>query len=181
MPSRLIILLLFLSPVVLPLDIAINPRPSGFNVTQFIVDLDQDISSFWRTYKYNLMLTKPFLFYRGTGHLWWRDWINNPALASFGSEKTLTWIQGDLHVDNFGTFDDAAGRVIYEVSDYMTSGGWRHALFLSVKKSVSQNPTRRKPFTSLPSNTDAPFRLFMAMTRAIPSRCTLMSRQRLAC
>ena len=28
------------------------------------------------------------------------------------------WIQGDLHAENFGTYMDSAGRIVFDVNDF---------------------------------------------------------------
>jgi len=71
-----------------------------------------------RTEKYCLMAESPFRFFRGTNHLYWADLGQHPLLAELGDDKTVTWIQGDLHADNFGAYDDDRGDVIYGLNDF---------------------------------------------------------------
>src|SRR4051794_38386050 len=48
--------------------------------------------------KYAAMEASPFAFYRGTCHLFYRDWPLDTGL----NDAPLVWICGDLHLENFG-------------------------------------------------------------------------------
>jgi uncharacterized protein (DUF2252 family) len=92
-------------------DSSIAVREIGY----FNAHLD-DVS---RQSKYCRMSESPFVFFRGTNHLFWRLLADDPRLSEFGGEPaTQTWIQGDLHVENFGAFDDDAGDVVYDLNDF---------------------------------------------------------------
>ena len=69
-----------------------------------------------RKEKYGKMAASPFDFYRGTNHLFWRDFAGDARLARFGGANT--WLQGDLHAENFGAFTNDKGRVVYSVNDF---------------------------------------------------------------
>jgi len=99
-------------------QVAINPRPPGFSVYQFLVDNSQYLTDYWRQMRFQKMAITPFSFYRGAASLFWRDWLGNPALSPFGSEKTVVWVQGDLHIENYGSFQDDGGHIVYEVNDF---------------------------------------------------------------
>src|SRR5436305_13602190 len=45
-----------------------------------------------------------FSFFRGTAHLFHRDLASHKLLEAspFNRPETATWVQGDLHVQNFG-------------------------------------------------------------------------------
>ena len=61
----------------------------------------------------------PFAFFRGTDHLFWADFGPSRLLRHFGGKKsTRTWISGDLHCDNLGTFTDAMGWLVYDLNDF---------------------------------------------------------------
>jgi uncharacterized protein (DUF2252 family) len=64
------------------------------------------------------LATSPLAFCRGTNHLFWSDFSGDKRLGYFGSEKTKTWLQGDLHVYNFGSYDNAKGEVVYDLNDF---------------------------------------------------------------
>ena len=70
--------------------------------------------------KYTRMAVSPFTFFRGTAHLFYYDlhaenYVEN---SPFSSENTNVWLQGDAHVYNFGSFDDSAGNIIYDLNDF---------------------------------------------------------------
>jgi uncharacterized protein (DUF2252 family) len=67
--------------------------------------------------KYRKMAADPFAFYRGTACLFYADvttrddeWVDERA--------GKIWIHGDLHAENFGTYMDASGRLIFDVNDF---------------------------------------------------------------
>ncbi len=95
-----------------------NPRPAGFSVLEFLQSQNREIPSAFQTEKFKKLLTSPFVFYRGTDQLYFRDWTNNTALNNFGNSSTATWTQADLHIENFGSFADDKGDVIYEMNDF---------------------------------------------------------------
>jgi uncharacterized protein (DUF2252 family) len=64
------------------------------------------------------MIESPFAFFRGTNHLFWSDLAGDPRFLEFGSAQTRTWLQGDLHADNFGSFDDDDAQVVYDLNDF---------------------------------------------------------------
>ncbi len=39
-----------------------------------------------------------------------REWVDE--------ESSRVWIQGDLHAENFGTYMDADGRLVFDVNDF---------------------------------------------------------------
>ncbi|HAC66137.1 MAG TPA: DUF2252 domain-containing protein, partial [Cyanothece sp. UBA12306] len=68
--------------------------------------------------KYCKMGNSIFPFYRATNYLFWSDFFQDSRLNKFGNAKTKTWLSGDLHVDNFGTFDNDEGEVIFDLNDF---------------------------------------------------------------
>lgn len=83
-----------------------------------IGDRNAELTARDRTAKYCKMAASPFLFYRGTNHLFWMDFAGDDRLQQFGGENTKTWVQGDLHTDNFGSFDTGKGDIIYNLNDF---------------------------------------------------------------
>lgn len=71
-----------------------------------------------RGVKFCKMASSPFVFLRGSNHLFWQQYANDPRLTKFGSSKTKIWLQGDLHAENFGAFDNDQGEVVYSVNDF---------------------------------------------------------------
>jgi uncharacterized protein (DUF2252 family) len=69
--------------------------------------------------KFEKMSASAFTFYRGSNHLFWADFAADERLETFGADKgTATWVQGDLHVFNYGAYHDDDGRVVYDLNDF---------------------------------------------------------------
>ncbi|AFY38129.1 Protein of unknown function DUF2252 [[Leptolyngbya] sp. PCC 7376] len=71
-----------------------------------------------RTYKYRKMICGAFPFFRGTNHLFWHDFANHPDLAQFSNDETQVWVQGDLHAENYGSFHNDEGHIVYDLNDF---------------------------------------------------------------
>jgi uncharacterized protein (DUF2252 family) len=71
-----------------------------------------------RRAKYEKMAGSAFAFYRGTNHLFWEDFAGDRRISFFGDELTRTWLQGDLHIENFGAFGNDEGTVVYNINDF---------------------------------------------------------------
>jgi uncharacterized protein (DUF2252 family) len=77
-----------------------------------------DLSAQDRHDKYCKMAVSPFTFYRGSNHLFWEDLAGDERLEEFGSGDTRTWLQGDLHAYNFGSFENDQGDAVYGLNDF---------------------------------------------------------------
>jgi uncharacterized protein (DUF2252 family) len=67
--------------------------------------------------KFRKMAASPFAFYRGSAPLFYADVarLDDP----WADERTSrVWIQGDLHAENFGTYMDSAGILVFDVNDF---------------------------------------------------------------
>src|SRR3984893_13645021 len=65
--------------------------------------------------KHQKMTLDPFSFLRATFYRWVQRWpILCPDLAAAPAVQSV----GDLHVENFGTWRDAEGRLIWGVNDF---------------------------------------------------------------
>ncbi|MGH3815392.1 MAG: DUF2252 family protein, partial [Pseudonocardiaceae bacterium] len=67
--------------------------------------------------KFRKMAADPFSFYRGSDCLFYADVaaLDDP----WADERTSrVWIQGDLHAENFGTYMDGNGVLIFDVNDF---------------------------------------------------------------
>ena len=65
--------------------------------------------------KHQLMAESPFPFLRATYYRWAQIW----AETAEGLAKTpVVLAVGDLHVENFGTWRDAEGRLVWGVNDF---------------------------------------------------------------
>ncbi|MGH8970871.1 MAG: DUF2252 domain-containing protein [Actinomycetes bacterium] len=70
--------------------------------------------------KFRKMAADPFAFYRGSACLFYADMAADPGLdAPWVDERTSrVWIQGDLHAENFGTYMDGKGVLVFDVNDF---------------------------------------------------------------
>ena len=67
--------------------------------------------------KYRKMAADPFAFYRGTACLFHRDLA--AAEQPWADERTgRVWIHGDLHPENFGTYVNSHGELVFDVNDF---------------------------------------------------------------
>ena len=67
--------------------------------------------------KFRKMAADPFAFYRGSACLFYADMDRLPD--RFADELTSrVWIHGDLHVENFGTYMNSEGRLVFDVNDF---------------------------------------------------------------
>lgn len=69
--------------------------------------------------KFRKMAGSAFAFYRGTACLFYADLDAEKESGPFLDERTSrVWIHGDLHAENFGTYMDANGRLVFNVNDF---------------------------------------------------------------
>src|SRR5919107_1824589 len=69
--------------------------------------------------KFRKMAASPFAFYRGSAALFYADLTGGYADSSFLSERTSrVWIHGDLHAENFGTYMNSSGQLVFNVNDF---------------------------------------------------------------
>ena len=64
--------------------------------------------------KYQCMAENPFRFFRGTCHLFYEDLFHNSALPAY----PITWICGDLHLENFGSYKGGNRLVYFDLNDF---------------------------------------------------------------
>jgi uncharacterized protein (DUF2252 family) len=64
--------------------------------------------------KYHKMRTNAFAFFRGTCHLFYEDWTADTPLNT----APRTWICGDLHLENFGTYKGDNRLTYFDVNDF---------------------------------------------------------------
>ncbi|MCY7340719.1 MAG: DUF2252 domain-containing protein [Pseudonocardia sp.] len=89
-------------------------------IVDTLVDAFSDLMSAdpaaFRT-KFRKMAADPFAFYRGSACLFYADVAGRED--PWADERTSRiWIQGDLHAENFGTYMDGDGRLIFDVNDF---------------------------------------------------------------
>lgn len=71
--------------------------------------------------RFRKMARDPFAFYRGSAALFYADLTDLMAGVDddwVDEATSRVWIQGDLHAENFGTYLDADGRLVFDVNDF---------------------------------------------------------------
>jgi uncharacterized protein (DUF2252 family) len=77
--------------------------------------IEADPKAFRR--KFRKMAADPFAFYRGSACLFYADVAE--LEDRWADERTSrVWIQGDLHAENYGTYMDSAGILVFDVNDF---------------------------------------------------------------
>ncbi|GAA2263467.1 hypothetical protein GCM10010145_41400 [Streptomyces ruber] len=74
--------------------------------------------------KFRKMAASAFAFYRGTASLFYRDLADGADGADraggpyLDDRTSRVWIHGDLHAENFGTYMNSQGRLVFNVNDF---------------------------------------------------------------
>ncbi len=67
--------------------------------------------------KFRKMAADPFAFYRGSACLFYADMAK--LKDKYADEQTSrVWIHGDLHAENFGTYMNSEGVLVFDVNDF---------------------------------------------------------------
>jgi uncharacterized protein (DUF2252 family) len=67
--------------------------------------------------KFRTMASDPHAFYRGSACLFYADVTTEDD--PFADERTgRIWVHGDLHVENFGTYLNSDGLMVFDVNDF---------------------------------------------------------------
>ena len=81
--------------------------------------------------KYQAMRADAFAFLRGTCHLFYEDWPRSTPL----NNAPATWICGDLHVENFGTYKGDNRLAYFDINDFdeaaLAPSTWDLARFIT--------------------------------------------------
>jgi uncharacterized protein (DUF2252 family) len=64
--------------------------------------------------KYARMRVSPFTFLRGSCHLFYEDWQGSSIL----NNAPLGWICGDLHLQNFGSYEGEKRLIYFDINDF---------------------------------------------------------------
>jgi uncharacterized protein (DUF2252 family) len=64
--------------------------------------------------KYEAMTESLFRFYRGTNHIFYEDLAARPSIPG----SPVSWICGDLHIENFGSFKSDNRQVYFDLNDF---------------------------------------------------------------
>lgn len=85
-------------------------------LVQAFSDLMEADPDAFRT-KFRKMAADPFAFYRGSACVFYADVADRED--PWADERTgRVWIQGDLHAENFGTYMDGSGVLVFDVNDF---------------------------------------------------------------
>jgi uncharacterized protein (DUF2252 family) len=82
--------------------------------------------------KYREMCKSPFSFFRGSAHLFWEDLA---ARKSPLPGSPTVWACGDLHLENFGSFQGDNGLSYFDLNDFdeaaLAPSGWELSRFVT--------------------------------------------------
>ncbi|HET7386606.1 MAG TPA: DUF2252 domain-containing protein [Nocardioidaceae bacterium] len=67
--------------------------------------------------KFRKMAADPFAFYRGSACLFYAD-VTSVDDEWADDRTSQVWIHGDLHAENFGTYMNSQGRLVFDVNDF---------------------------------------------------------------
>jgi len=100
-----------------------NPKPAQRRSDLIIEVLDDAFADLmtkapaaFRT-KFRKMAADPHSFYRGTACLFYAD-VTRDGDPFCDERSGRIWVHGDLHVENFGTYLNADGRLVFDVNDF---------------------------------------------------------------
>ena len=81
--------------------------------------------------KYQAIRQSPFIFLRGTSHLFYEDWPQDSVL----NKAPAVWMTGDLHLENFGCYKGDDRQIYFGINDFDEGGlapcTWDLARFLT--------------------------------------------------
>ena len=102
-------------------------RPNKRRSDQIIAVLDEAFAPLMEAdpaafrVKYRKMAADPFAFYRGTACLFYADMTSGRSHWDddyVDDDSSRIWIHGDLHAENFGTYMNSDGRLVFDVNDF---------------------------------------------------------------
>jgi uncharacterized protein (DUF2252 family) len=101
-------------------DLAASDSERQEHIVATLVDafsplIEADPVAFRR--KFRRMAADPFAFYRGSAPLFYADLerVEDPWVDE---HTDRVWIQGDLHAENYGTYMDSEGVLVFDVNDF---------------------------------------------------------------
>jgi uncharacterized protein (DUF2252 family) len=83
-------------------------------ISERIIKFNADRLPEYTKLKYQVMSQNAFRFFRGTCHLFYEDLSKENPL----SQNPLTWICGDLHLENFGSYKGDNRLVYFDLNDF---------------------------------------------------------------
>jgi len=101
------------------------------SIAERIKDFNSNRLPPYTALKYQSMAENPFRFFRGTCHLFYEDLSHNDALPA----NPLSWISGDLHLENFGSYKGENRLVYFDLNDFdesiLAPASWEIARMLT--------------------------------------------------
>ena len=91
------------------------------NILSAIAYHTSDISHRDRSFKYKEIAASLARFFRGLDHLYLQDVFNLPSTSRWwrhSSATTRPIILADMHMYNFGSFDNNRGELVYDMNDF---------------------------------------------------------------
>ena len=67
--------------------------------------------------KFRKMASDPHSFYRGSACLFYAD-VTEQDDPDSDERSGRIWVHGDLHVENFGTYLNSDGRLVFDINDF---------------------------------------------------------------
>lgn len=99
---------------------ATTPADRKQQIIQSFTDNYSDLmagdTAAWRG-KFRKMAETAFAFYRGSAPLFYSD-VSKDADPFLNEKTSRVWIQGDLHAENFGTYMNGKGVLVFDVNDF---------------------------------------------------------------
>jgi uncharacterized protein (DUF2252 family) len=84
------------------------------NIAERIKQFNSNRLPAYTAMKYGMMAENPFRFLRGTCHLFYEDLAGHDAIPGY----PLSWICGDLHLENFGSYKGDNRLVYFDLNDF---------------------------------------------------------------
>jgi uncharacterized protein (DUF2252 family) len=79
-----------------------------------IIDFNRGVDEHLLDLKYSFMQENIFRFFRGSNHLFYEEWSKYVSKG----DSPLTWICGDLHIENFGSYKGENRLVYFDINDF---------------------------------------------------------------
>ncbi|MHC5824429.1 MAG: DUF2252 domain-containing protein, partial [Nostoc sp.] len=110
----LILILSFASPVqaATPRSTWVENEIYQYN-HPFASQLPQELAT-----KMQKMTVSPFVFYRGTAHIFYGDMQTLPNSGFLNSSTSAIWLEGDMHIQNLGGIRDSNDHNVFDTTDF---------------------------------------------------------------
>jgi uncharacterized protein (DUF2252 family) len=109
-----------------------QPDPSSRDIPERIERFNAGREPERLALKYREMCKSPFSFFRGSAHLFWED-LSAQKSALPGSPTV--WACGDLHLENFGSFQGNNGLSYFDINDFdeaaLAPSNWELSRFVT--------------------------------------------------